>query len=61
MVTKISALEARRRADAGQALLVCAYEDEQKCRDAGVSGSLTYRQFLAQLPTIPKSRELIFF
>ncbi len=61
MAARISAQEARRRAESGQALLVCAYDDEQKCRDAGVTGSLTHRDFLAQLASIPRTREIIFF
>ncbi len=61
MAVRISADEARRRAESGQALLVCAYDDDQKCRAAGVTGSLTHREFVAQLASIPKDRELIFF
>ncbi len=61
MVTRISAPDAAKRVESGHALLICAYADDQKCRDADVSGSITYRQFEAQLPNLPKNRELIFF
>jgi hypothetical protein len=61
MVRRVSVPDARRRFEAGQALLVCAYEDEQKWRDAGITGSLSYAQFLTQVPKLPKSQEIIFY
>ena len=61
MVERISAPDARRRAEAGQAWLVCAYDDEQKWRDAGVAGSVSHGQFQAQLAGMPKSQEIIFY
>ncbi len=61
MAVRISADEARRRVESGQAMLVCAYDDDQECRDAGVTGSITHKQFVSQLASIPKDREIIFF
>jgi hypothetical protein len=61
MVTRISAREARQQTETGQAVLVCAYDDEQKCRDAGVTGSITHREFQTRLSNLPKNREIIFF
>jgi hypothetical protein len=61
MAVRISAADARQRVEAGQAVLVCAYDDDNKCRDAGVTGSITHKQFLAELPRVPKTREIIFF
>jgi hypothetical protein len=43
------------------ALLVCAYDDEQKCRDAGVSGAITFKQLQARLDGLPKNQEIVFF
>ena len=43
------------------ALLVCGYDDEQKCGDAGVSGSITFKQLQAQLAQLPKNQEIYFF
>jgi hypothetical protein len=61
MATRISALEAKRRTESDQALLVCGYDDEQKCRGFDIAGSITYKQFQTRLPSLPKSTELIFF
>ena len=61
MVTRISAPEARQRVEAGQALLVCGYDDEQKCRGTGVTGSITHKEFQKRLPDLPKEHEIIFF
>ena len=61
MAVRINVQDARRRVEGGQAVLVCAYDDEQKCRDAGVAGAISHKQFQAQLSSVPKSREIIFF
>ena len=50
---------ARERVRSGDALLVCAYEDEAKCRGFGLEEALT----LAQLESreVSRDREIIFF
>jgi hypothetical protein len=42
-------------------LLVCAYEDEDKCRGMRLDGALTLREFQDRLPTIRKDREIAFY
>jgi rhodanese-related sulfurtransferase len=60
-VQRVSPDEARRRAQAGQALLVCAYEDEDKCRAMNLAGAITLRQFRERLASVPRDREVIFY
>jgi hypothetical protein len=43
------------------ALVVCAYDDDQKWRGAGVSGSIPFSQLQAKLNTLPKTQEIIFY
>jgi len=60
-VARISVEEARREVDAGGALLVCAYEDEQKCSKISLQGSINMAQFASRLATLPKDQEIIFY
>lgn len=60
-VRRIDVEEARRAVESGRALLVCAYEDEAKCRSIRLEGSLTLSQLQARLPAFPKDQELIFY
>ena len=60
-VPRIDVEEARRAVESGRALLMCAYEDEAKCRSIRLEGSLTLSQLQARLPSLPKDQELIFY
>jgi hypothetical protein len=48
-------------AKAGQALLVCAYEDEAKCRSVNLSGSISLTSFRSRAASLPKTQEIIFY
>jgi hypothetical protein len=58
---EISAGEAHERVASGKALLVCAYRDERVCRKVQLEGSITLKQFEAQLPKLPRDQEIIFY
>jgi hypothetical protein len=60
-VSRISVQEARQEVNSGRALLVCAYEQEEKCNQVALEGSLSLSQFQQRLPSMPKDQELIFF
>ena len=60
-VERISVEDARRKAAANQALLVCAYEDEAKCRMLDLAGSISLTSFQAQAASLSKDQEVIFF
>lgn len=49
------------RIQSGEALLVCAYADEARCRSMQLEGSLTLQEFEARLPDLPKDREIVFY
>ena len=42
-------------------LLVCAYEDAEKCRKFHLRGALDMQQFESRLLTIGKQREIVFY
>lgn len=60
-IERISVEEARRKVKAHQALLVCAYEDEARCRAFHLDGSISLTSFQTQAASLPKSQEIIFF
>ena len=60
-IERISVEEAKRKAGAKQALLVCAYDDDAKCRALGVDGSLSLTEFQKKAASLPKNQEIIFF
>ena len=60
-VTRISVQDARQEVASGQALLVCAYEDDAKCSQVALEGSLSLSRFAQLAPSLPKDQELIFF
>jgi hypothetical protein len=60
-IERISVEEAHKKVTANEALLVCAYEDEAKCRVVNLAGSISLTSFQSKAATLPKSQEIIFF
>ena len=51
-VPRIPVEEAREKVRSGQALLVCAYEDEDKCRRIPLDDSIYLNEVRRRLPTL---------
>lgn len=51
----------RDRQNAGGVQLVCAYDDEEKCRSLRLPGSITLRELNDRLPSLSQDRELVFY
>ncbi len=49
------------RVQAGEALLVCAYADEARCRRLQLEDSLILQEFQDKLPDLPKDKEIVFY
>jgi hypothetical protein len=60
-VERISAEDARRAVTSGRALLVCAYEDDAKCRQITLEGAIPFSQFKARAGSLPKDQEIVFY
>ena len=43
------------------AVLVCAYDDEERCRSIRIPGSITLRELNEQLPSFSPDKELVFY
>jgi len=59
-IARISVEDARKSVDAGQALLVCAYDDET-CRDKMLQGALLRSEFETKVAGLDKDQEIIFY
>jgi hypothetical protein len=58
---RIPVEEAHRKVVAGDALLVCAYDDD-RCKQLELEGSITRRELESRLlPSIPQDSEIIFY
>ncbi|MCO6437646.1 MAG: ArsR family transcriptional regulator [Phycisphaerae bacterium] len=62
MPTRVQADAVRKRMgkDDGP-LLVCAYDNEEKCRNFGIGEAISYPKLKSRLDSISKSKELVFF
>ena len=60
-VARISVQEARQKTASGQAMLICAYDDEEKCNKINLQGATTLKRLEALQASLPKNRELIFY
>ena len=58
-IERISVEQAHGKAN--RALLVCAYEDEAKCRKLNLSGSISLASFRSRAASLPKTQEIIFY
>ena len=60
-VLRITPAEARRRVQTGQALLVCAYEDDAKCQNLKLEGSMSMLELEKKLPSLTRDQEIVFY
>ena len=60
-IARISPQQAHAKIKADQALLVCAYDDEAKCKIFNLEGSISFTSFKARAQSLPKSQEIIFY
>jgi len=58
---RVTPQEARRKVQAGEALLVCGYDSEEMCNQNRLQGAMTFGEFNGRLPEIGKDEELIFY
>ena len=58
---RITPEETRQKAVAGTALLVCAYEDDERCRQMHLQGAMLFSEFKSKLAELPKDQEIIFY
>ena len=60
-IERIAVADARRKVQAHDALLVCAYADDAKCRMVSLEGAISLTSFQARAGSLPKNQEIIFY
>lgn len=60
-VPRITPKEIRPRIEAGDAVLVCAYEDDDRFTKHRLEGAIPYSEFAARQHLIGKEREIVFY
>lgn len=58
--TRVLPSAMRERLNIG-AVLVCAYDDEERCRPIRIPGSITLKELESRLDTLSWDRELVFY
>ncbi len=58
---RVSPDETHRKLESGAAILVRAYEDEEKFRMMQLEGAISLSEFESRLPTLSKDQEIIFY
>ena len=58
---RISVEDARQKVSAGAALLVCAYDDDEKFKNNHLQGAVSLNDFRTKLPSLSTEQEIIFY
>lgn len=53
--------ETRKKVLSGEAILVCAYEDEEKFRKTRLEGAISQQEFRNKIESLSKDQEIIFY
>jgi hypothetical protein len=60
-VTRVTPEEVYPRLISGEALLVCAYEDEAKFQRLRLAGATSLSAFKSLQPTLSRDQEIVFY
>jgi hypothetical protein len=58
---RMSPEQAYQNVMAGQAILVCGYDDEATFQKMRLDMAISFGEFRKRLPTLPKDQEIIFY
>lgn len=58
---RISAREIRPRVKSADAMLVCAYDSDEKFQNYHLEGAVSLSEFRTLVPTLAKDKELVFY
>jgi hypothetical protein len=59
--TRIPPQTVREQTTSGLALLVCAYDDENKFNANHLDGAISFAEFKSRLSALPKDQKIIFY
>jgi hypothetical protein len=59
-IERIDVAESRKMVRAGEAILVCSYDDD-RCKEMLFEGAILKSEFESKLPSLPKTQRIIFY
>jgi hypothetical protein len=58
---RIGPEEVHEKLKTGAAILVCAYEDDEKFKTFHLEGAISFNEFKSRLPSLSKNQEIAFY
>ena len=58
---RITPEETYQKLRAGKALLVCAYDNEERFRNLQLEGAISFSELKFKLPALPKDQEIVLY
>jgi hypothetical protein len=58
---RVTAEEVHQRLKSGDALLVCAYDDDAKFKRIQLEGAISLNEFKSKLPSLAREQEIVFY
>jgi hypothetical protein len=60
-VPRVTPAEIYPKLQSGKALLVCAYDSNDKFRHNHLKGAISWEEFKSLQPNLPQDREIVFY
>jgi hypothetical protein len=60
-VSRITPEETHQKLKSGDAVLVCAYDSEERFRNLQLAGAISLHEFRTKLPSLSKDQEIVFY
>jgi hypothetical protein len=58
---RVAPEEVSNKVKSGLALLVCAYEDDERFKNLQLEGAISFNEFKSKLPSLSKDQEIVFY
>jgi len=60
-IKRLSPQDAHDKVQDGKALLICAYDSDEKFSQMALDGAISFDEYRSMQPTLPRNKELIFY
>jgi hypothetical protein len=58
---RMSPQEVREHVQAGKALLICAYESDEKFQETALDGAVSFSEYQRRMPSLSPQTEIVFY
>lgn len=60
-IKRVSPQQIKPKLQAGELLLVCGYDDDNKFRGNNLEGAISLHEFEAKVPQLAKDQQIVFY